>query len=106
MFNWNWFYNLRFWLIMILVLIGISWYWLPLVIPLYYSRALPEDRLASAYELLILPLFIFVIYLLSEILISNLALKNKDMTSLIKGTIVWICFLTFFILFRIIYLVI
>jgi len=83
--TWLAFFNdKRKWTIIFLVTYLGFFYWLPAEVPLYYSQALPEDKLASRYFLLVIPLLVLVFQLVCELFLEKLALKNVPMLRLIR----------------------
>jgi len=94
------------WLLLFLLTFAVSFYWLPEQVPLFYSQALPEEKLASKYSLLILPLLVWVFFIVSKVFLHKQALENENMLSLIRYFRIGLaafCYLTFI---RIILLVI
>ena len=94
------------WLVLSIVTYLLAYYWLPEQIPLFYSQALPEEKLASKYYLLVITLFIYFFYLLSQTLLTKLALKNENMLNLIQLFRIGLAFFGYFLFLRIITLVI
>lgn len=105
-FDWSIVFNKYLWLVIFLVTYGISWFRLPPVVPLFYSQSLPEDRLASKYALLVLPVIVFVSFFVNERILSRLALKHAGILSLIKYASVTIAIFTYVLFLKIILLVI
>jgi hypothetical protein len=99
-------YNKKFWLILFLITYAISWLWLPEELPLYYSFALKADRLASKYELLLLPLIVFIISYIAENWLKRLALGNETVEQLIKFTVLSVSGFAYFLFLKIILLVV
>lgn len=94
------------WLILFFATYAAAFYWLPEVLPLFYSQALPEDRLASKYYLLILPLSVFLLFQISDFFLIRLALKNEAMLNLIKFFRIGYAVFSYIIFVKIIVLVI
>jgi uncharacterized membrane protein len=99
-------YNWKFWLVLFVLTIGVSYYFLPPQIPLYYLQALKTEKIARSYELFILPLFIVLLYFVTGLLISKLSLANRNMQLLIKYTVIIVSLLTYLELLRIIFIII
>ena len=93
------------WLVLFIVTYLLSFYWLPSEVPLFYSLSLPEEKLVSKYYLLIIPVFIYIFFLLTSFF-SRLALKNENMLSLIKLFRVGLSAFSYFIFIKIILLII
>jgi hypothetical protein len=83
-----------------------AFYWLPESVPLFYSQVLPEEKLGNKYELLIIPVFIFVFFSLTELWLQRLALKNENMLNLIKLFRISLASFSYLIFIRIIILII
>jgi hypothetical protein len=98
-------YYRNFWLVLFLLTYAVSWFWLPEELPLYYSFALKADRLASKYELLLLPVTVFIVSYVSETWLKKLALGNETVEQLIKFTVLAISGFTYFLFLKIIFLV-
>lgn len=94
------------WLVLFLVTYASAYYWLPEQIPLFYSQALPVEKLASKYYLLILPTIVSGLYIVSQILLQKLALNNRNMLTLLAFFRVGIAGFCYFLFIRIILLVI
>lgn len=93
------------WLVLFLLTFALAFYWLPGELPLYYSKALPEEKLVSKYHLLIIPVFIYFYFLIMNFF-SQLALKNENMLSLIKLFTIGLALFAYFLFLKIILLVI
>jgi hypothetical protein len=94
----------RKWTIIFFVTYLSFFYWLPKEVPLYYSQALPEDKLASRYLLLIIPLLVLVFQFVSELFLERLALKNVAMLRLIRYFKIGFSVVAYFIFLKIIIL--
>ncbi|MFA6005246.1 MAG: hypothetical protein WC775_02055 [Patescibacteria group bacterium] len=92
------------WLLLFLVTYGIFWFRLPPQVPLYYSQALREDRLADSYALLILPAVVFMTFIICERFLSKLALKNGvilrvvEISSVVMAAFAYVLFLKILLL--------
>lgn len=102
----NLFDNKYRWLIFFGITFAGCFYWLPEQIPLYYSQALMEERLASKYALLILPLFVFIFFVVSETFLTRLALNNRHMLNLIRFFRIGLSIFSYLLFIRIIFLII
>ncbi len=99
-------YDKNSWLALFVLTYLVFWFWLPQEVPLYYSQALKEDRLAGKYELLIIPVVVYFLFLLAEKWLYTLALKNQTMLDLIKNFLVAAAAFSYFIFLKIILLVV
>jgi len=103
--GWLVFFNdKRKWTIFFLVTYLGFFYWLPPQIPLYYSQALPEDKLGSRYFLLLIPLLVLVFQFICELFLEKLALKNEPMLRLIRYFKVGFSMIAYIIFLKIIIL--
>ncbi|MCR4329885.1 MAG: hypothetical protein NUV65_05070 [Candidatus Roizmanbacteria bacterium] len=68
----------------------ISFFYLPQQVPLYYSTLLREDKLANKYELLLIPLFLIILFILWERIFIKLTLGNEYIQKLGQGFIVFL----------------
>lgn len=93
------------WLVLFLATYGIFWFRLPDEVPLFYSQALREDRLASKFALLILPAVVYVTFVISERFLNRLALKNPVILTLIKYANVVLAAFTYILFLKILLLV-
>jgi len=94
------------WLVLTVVTFLLAFYWLPEQVPFFYSQALPEEKLASKYYLLVIPLFNYLFFVLSDTWLSKLALKNDNMLNLIQFFRIGLAFFGYFLFLRIIILII
>jgi len=94
----------RKWTIIFLVTYLGFFYWLPEEVPLYYSQALPEDKLASRYFLLIIPLLVLMFQFICELFLEKIALKNAPMLKLIRFFKIGLSVASYFIFLKIIVL--
>jgi len=94
------------WVAIFLITFAVSFYWLPEQIPLFYSQALPQEQLATKYHLLIIPLVVFIFFMISRVWLEHLALKNENMLKLIKYFRIGLAFFSYLLFFRIIFLII
>lgn len=94
------------WLVLFLLTFALAYYWLPEQVPLFYLQALPEEKLASKYYLLILPTIVFSLYIVSQFLLQKLSLNNRNMLTLLAFFRVGIASFGYFLFIRIILLVI
>ncbi len=99
-------YNKKVWLVLFLATFLLSWLWLPEELPLYYSFALRQDKLAGKYELLILPALVYAFFYIGEKWLVRLSLENSTMKDLIRKSLVAIAVFAYFIFLKIILLVI
>lgn len=99
-------YDKNSWLVLFIVTYIAFWFWLPEQLPLYYSQALKEDRLAGKYELLIIPVFVYILFLIAEKWLYSLALKNTTIIALIRNFLVVTAAFSYFIFLKIILLVV
>jgi len=78
------------WLGLFVTTYVVSFFYLPQQVPLYYSTLLREDKLANKYELLLIPLFLMILFILWERIFIKLTLRNKYMQMLGQGFIVFL----------------
>lgn len=93
------------WLAQILLIV-ISWRFLPPQIPLFYSRPWGEEQLTTPPRLFILPIFSIFIYLANNTLLSFLSKEEKLISQILLFTVVLFNFLGLVTLIQIIRLVI
>ena len=94
------------WIVIFLLTFLAFYYWLPPEVPLFYSQALPEDKLTSRYYLLVIPLGVLVFHYVCDWFLEPLALKNSSMERLIKLFKIGLSILSYIIFLKIIILVI
>lgn len=93
------------WLLLFIITFALAFYWLPEQVPLFYSQALPEEKLASKYYMLILPALVFGFFILSQTLLQKLALNNSNMLKLLSFFRIGLAGFTYLLFIRIILLV-
>lgn len=98
-------FNKNIWLLLFLSTYSIFWLRLPSQVPLYYSQALREDRLANKYALLILPAVVYATFLIIERFLKPLALKNPVILGLLKYAGVIFAAFTYVLFLKILLLV-
>ena len=81
------------------------WSKLPPEVPLYYSLPWGEQRLVSAYGLLILPILGLGIYLFNCLLAVLLARENQLLTKILVYTAIFVNTMLSYSLIRIIFLI-
>lgn len=90
------------WLILFIGTYTLVYNRLPEEIPLYYSQVLKEDKLASKYELLLIPGIVYFSLLLGRWLLLKLSLKNENMENLILQSLMLFAGAGYFLFVRII----
>ena len=105
-FNLIYFDSPSRWLILFLATFLIFFYWLPGEVPLFYSQALPEEKLADKYYLLTLPVLVLGLFLISKTFLQKLSLSNQNMLKLLQFFRIGFAFFCYFLFIRIILLVI
>jgi hypothetical protein len=96
----------RKWFALFFLTFAAAFYWLPEEVPLFYSQALPEDKLASKYFLLLVPGFTLLFWLLIELFLTKLTLRNENMLRLTKWFKIGLMVSAYIIFLKIIILVI
>ncbi len=94
------------WLGLFLLTFAGAYYWLPEQVPLFYSQGLSEERLASKYGLLILPLLVLGLFMVSHFFLKKLALLNHNMLVLLSFFRVGFAVFCYLLFIKIIFLVI
>lgn len=79
---------------------------LPSEIPLFNTNAVREDRLASKYVLIIIPVCVGFLYGVYLLILKRLALENSAMLRLIEGFILFLSAVSYLGILRIIITVI
>lgn len=92
------------WLLVFLVTFGAAYFFLPEQVPLYYSTAIREDRLASKYMLLLIPACVLGVHVLYYSLLYRLTLQNTYMQRLSEGFILFLTILAYLSFIRILYI--
>jgi len=95
---------LVFFTLSLLILI-LKWQNLPLEVPLYYSLPWGEAQLATPFDLLILPLVSFFVFILNFFLASILLEKEPWLCRILILTSTIFSFLSMFTLVKIIFLI-
>lgn len=95
---------LAFFTLSLLILI-LKWPSLPPEVPLYYSFPWGEEQIATPFELLILPLFSFLIFILNFFLASMFLEKEPWLTRILILTSTIFSFLSMLTLIKIIFLI-
>ncbi len=98
-------HNKRAWVILFLITYAVFWFKMPEQVPLYYSQVLKADKLASKYELLIIPLFVYLFFEISERWLYKLALENKVVKQVITYFLVGLAVFSYIIFFKIVLLI-
>lgn len=93
------------WLGLFIATYVLAFYWLPEQIPLYYSQALPEEKLASKYYLLILPVLVFSLFIITQSFLRRLSLNNHNMLKFLSFFCVGFSIFCYLLFIRIILLV-
>jgi hypothetical protein len=99
-------FNKYAWLILYLATYAVFWVRLPPQIPLFYSQALRDDRLANSYALLILPAVVFTTFMINEKFLKKLALKNEIILQVISFSGVVLAAFTYILFLKILLLVV
>ncbi len=82
--------NKLVWLGLFIATYAVSFFYLPQQVPLYYSTLLREDKLANKYELLLIPFFLMILFVLWERVFIKLTLGNIYIQKLGQGFIVFL----------------
>jgi len=98
-------FNKYAWLVVYLVTYALFWFRLPPQVPLFYSQALREDRLASKFSLLILPVVVFMTFIVNDRFLKKLALKNEVIIQVISCSGVVLAAFTYILFLKILLLV-
>jgi len=99
-------YNAKIFMVLFLATFVLFWFFLPEEVPLYYSMALREDRLAGKYELLIMPLIVAFYIFVGHKFLEKLALKNTTMENLIRAFLIGSSIVMYLVFLKIILLVV
>lgn len=105
-FNLDFFDSSTRWLILFAITFLGFFYWLPGEVPLFYSQALPEEKLADKFYLLILPSLVLGLFIISKTFLQKLSLNNQNMLKLLQFLRIGFSFFCYILFIRIILLVI
>ena len=102
-----WFFALTMVAIILqLILIGLSWKFLPPQVPVFYSKPWGNDILAKPIFLWILPGFSVLVYILNFILSKLISVDNKFLNRIFAFTSLFVSLAILFDIFKIITLII
>ena len=94
------------WLALFIVTFSASFWFLPEQVPLYYSIAVREDRLANKYLLLLIPLCVVALHTLYYSWLRGFSLENVSMQRLTEGFITFLTALAYISFIRILFIII
>lgn len=93
------------WLFVFLITFGLAYLFLPEQVPLYYSTAIREDRLASKYMLLLIPACVLGLHILYYSFFYRLTLQNNYMHRLAEGFLNFLTILAYLSFVRILFII-
>lgn len=104
-FNLDFFDSPTRWLILFAITFLGSFFWLPAEVPLFYSQALPEEKLADKFYLLVLPALVLGLFVVSKTFLQKLSLNNQNMLKLLQFLRIGFSLFCYILFIRIILLV-